>query len=234
MSRLLYVFLVLAFFSLQCNNAKPDNVEADDISVADPEDIWFDYQVWGEEGGDSVTVKLQYRYGENGETVLLNKKTICEFDGKPVQPGNSAVTGPYYELRFPIASFGGTHTIRFVHTNGREYKERFSYEPISLATELPPSIKRGTLVFDLQGINKGGFVRLLMTDTVFGSNGIEKFERIRDGKMIVTAEELSELASGPVHLELIRENERQVDEQTREGGRISVWYALKRDFILED
>ena len=48
----------------------------------DPEAIYFDYRVWGDEENSDVTVRLQYFIGdEEGETVLWKHPAKVEFDG---------------------------------------------------------------------------------------------------------------------------------------------------------
>src|SRR5436190_21642212 len=107
MSRLLLlyamIFLSLPFTS--CNNNSVDETES--IADTDPESIWFDYQVWGEEGSDSVTVKLQYRYGEAGPTILIEKPAKVELDGKLIAGNSTKITGPYYEVQYAVSSFTG-------------------------------------------------------------------------------------------------------------------------------
>ena len=46
-----------------------------------PDAIYFDYKIWGEEGNENVTVKLQYRFGgQNGTTLTMEDPAKVELD----------------------------------------------------------------------------------------------------------------------------------------------------------
>lgn len=201
----------------------------------DPESIWFDYQVRGEEGYDKVTVLLQYRFaGENGTTLVVDGPGKVELDGKTIQADSSKMTGAYYEAQQPVASFGGKHTISFTNADGKKYNEDFVFGTLSLAPEVPDTIHRGTIVFRLNGLAPDDKVRILMTDTSFTGEGINKLERVIDGQIIITEADLLGLANGPIQLQLIKESDKPVKNGTLEGGRLSISYGLKREFTLQD
>ena len=231
MSRLfLYVMVLVSVSHFSCNNN-----DTSEISDIDPGSIWFDYQVWGEEENDSVTIKLQFRLeGETGETISIDDPAKVELDGKLIPGNSSAITGPYYEVQHPVSSFVGEHNIRFTNIDGKQYNEVFTFQPIFLKAKIPDTIKRGTIIFHLSDLIPGGQVRILMTDTAYASEGINRVDTITNGQIIITGSDLSGLANGPIQLELIREDERPVREGTREGGKIAVSYGLKREFYLMD
>ncbi|NOT51568.1 MAG: hypothetical protein HOP10_09850 [Chitinophagaceae bacterium] len=231
MSRLfLYVMILFSAFAIGCNSN-----ESNDINDISSESIWFDYRITGEEGNDSVTVLLQYRLdGEFGETIVLAEPAKAELDGQIIKAGHSKMTGEYYELRQAVSAFTGKHTISFTDINKKQYKEEFTFQPFLLAGDMPDTISRAAMIFQLQGLAPGGYVRILMTDTAFASEGIDRIDKIRDGQIIITESELSGLANGPIHLELIREDEKPVKNGTDEGGRIAISYGIKREFILKD
>jgi hypothetical protein len=234
MIRLSLLLMFFSSFGAGCNNNRQADDDPERIKDVDPESIWFDYQVTGEEGNDSVTVKLQYRYGEAGPTLELSEPATVSIDGKMFPYNTSKITGPYYEMQFPVKSFSGDHSITFTNINGKRYEQKFSFQPIALQTEVPSVIKRNTMIFQLNNISPGGIVRILMTDTAYASEGIERLDTIKNGQIIISEDELGKLANGPIHFELIRENERQIRKGTAAGGKIAVSYFLKREFILED
>lgn len=235
MSRSFYVILLVSFFSLHCSNNKEEPGNSINIADVDPDAVWFDYQVWGEEGNDSVTIKVQFRYsGETGETIALGRSATVELDGEMVKPENSRMTGAYYELRRPVAAFIGKHLIVFTDINGKKYKEEFTFRPISLVSQIPDTMQRADIIFQWNGLDDMDQVRVLMTDTVFTSEGINRLDTVRNGQIIIPGSDLAELANGPVHMELIREDIRDIENGTFEGGRISITYGLKREFILKE
>jgi hypothetical protein len=206
----------------------------------DPESIYFDYKIWGEEGNDSLTIKLQYRFaGENGTTLLLDEPSKVELDGEVLKADSSKITGVFYEVQKPLATFTGKHTITFTSGNKKQYKEVFNFEPISLANPVPATIQRGNLVFapmviGVNGLSNDDKVRVLMTDTSYLSEEINRVDTVKNGRLIISKEELTALSNGPVHLEITKEYEKAIKNGTPEGGRISISYGLKREFILKD
>jgi hypothetical protein len=74
--------------------------------------IYYDYQVWGEEGRNEVTIRLQYRRGdEEGDAVALEEPGQVMLDGEPLTADSTKFTGTYYELTKPATEFKGNHTI---------------------------------------------------------------------------------------------------------------------------
>ncbi len=199
-----------------------------------PETIWFDYQVTGEEGVDEMTVMLQFRFGgENGTTLVLDPPSQVELDGELIKGDSSKMTGAFYEMIKPVKEFAGKHTITFTDINKKQYKEEFSFQPISLMAEVPKEIERNDLVFELNGLNHEDYVRVLLTDTAFTSEGINRVDTVRNGRILISKKDLETVVNGPVQLELIKEDEKPVKSSTAEGGRISISYGVKRLFTLK-
>jgi hypothetical protein len=200
-----------------------------------PEAIYFDYKIWGDEANDNLVVKLQYRFGgKNGTTLTMEEPAKVELDDELLPADSSKMTGAFYEIQKPIKKFSGEHTITFTDNNEKQYREKFSFQPLQLKTALPKVIKRGTMLLEVDGLDGERLVRVTLTDTLFRSEGINRVDTIKNGRIIITGEELKNLVNGPIQLELIKEEEGPVKNGTREGGRISISYGLKREFILAD
>jgi uncharacterized protein (UPF0254 family) len=103
-----------------------------------------------------------------------------------------------------------------------------------LKTELPDTVKRGKIVLQVDGLDEKEPVRIVLTDTAFASEGINRVTNIKNGQIIITKEDLKNLVNGPIQLELIKEEERPVKNRTKEGGRFSLSYGLKREFMLKE
>jgi hypothetical protein len=231
MYRLFSCFFILPlFFFTSCTSN-----EIGSSKDVNPESIYFDYKIWGEEGHENLTVKLQYRFaGENGTTLTMEKPAKVELDGEPITVDSSKMTGAFYELLKPVKKFSGDHTITFTDYTEKQYREKFSFQPLVLLTPVPSVQKREKMVLDVKGLDEKGIVRVILTDTSFASEGINRIDTIKNGQVIITEQDLKNLVNGPIQLELNKEEERPVKNGTREGGRINVSYGLKREFVLEN
>lgn len=219
-------FIVLAGCS---NEREPEN-----STEVDPEAIFLDYQVKGEEGNDLITVLLQFKYDdEYGGTLLLEKPGKVELDGEQIPADSSKVTGPFYEIQKPVEWLNGTHQIVFTDNNGEKFTQLFDFRTLSLLTPVPDTIHRADLNFEFPGGSED-YIRLLLTDTSFTGNGINRLDTVRNGRLVINKKDLENLANGPVQLELIREEEKQLLDGDRERGRLVFSYSIKREFILVD
>ena len=230
MNRSSLFYLALIFIISSCSSNEVGN--AKDVN---PESIYFEYKVWGDEGSDDVTVMLQYRFaGRNGTTLVLEDSSKVELDGQVIKVDSSNMNGAYYEVIKPVKDFVGKHTIVFTNLENKQYKEEFEFKPVSLRTKIPNEIKRGDLVFDLDGLEPMDHVRILLTDTSFASEDINWIDTVKNGRVVISANDLKRVVNGPVHLELIKEVDKPVKNGTREGGSFSFSYGLKREFVLKD
>jgi hypothetical protein len=220
----IFFLLVFCIVFISCNNKRED--------ALNPEAIYFDYKITGEEGSDKLTVLLQYRVGgEEGDAVSIGNVTL---DGELMTLDSSKMSGAFYELHKPITEFKGKHSILFAGINKKEYKEEFDFQPVELITPLADTIHRSDLAFEFKGLSRKDNLRVLLTDTSFINDGINRVDLVRDGQLVINKTDLETLANGPVQIEFIREYERPVRNATREGGRLLITYSLKREFFLKD
>lgn len=224
---------VIAAFSVflnACNSSEIGN-----SSDVDPDTIYFDYKVWGEEGNSMATVMLQFRFaGSGGTTLVLEEPSKVELDGQSMPADSSRMTGAYYEVQKPVAAFAGDHSIVFTDVNGKTYQEDFSFQPFTLETTFPEEVKREDLSLELSAVENEDRIRVLMTDTSFGGDGINRLYKVENGRLLIPLDDLKGLDSGPINLELRKETDRKLKQATEEGGRISISYGLRREFMLKD
>lgn len=194
--------------------------------------LFFDYTITGEEENDSVTVMLQYREEEAGEVVSIEGLGKVTLDSIPLLAESTKVTGAYYEVQLPLAEFTGSHTIIYTSIDNKQYKEQFNFQPLILLTEIPETVPRGDLELELGGLEEGDLVRVLLTDTLFGSEGIDRLDTVTGNSVFISREDMEELTDGPIQLQLVKESETQAKNATRKGGRVYMSYKLKREFIL--
>lgn len=217
------IFLLL--FVSACTNNTTGNLK--DI---DPDAVFFDYMIRGNEDDSNVTLYLQFRIGgSNGYTLTLKDPAKVELDGELIPVDSAKLTGAYYEIQKPAESFAGKHTITFTDFDKKVYKEEFEYKPFSLETDLE-DVNRDDLVFDLEGLDKEDYLHVSATDTSFASRDIVELDTVRDGKLTIPAHRLRNLVDGPITLLLSKETQKIIRNEIR--GRITVSYGLKREFEL--
>ena len=81
------------------------------------------------------------------------------------------------------------------------------------------------ITIELNGLEQEDYVRLLLTDTAFHSRGISRLDIVRNGRMLISRQDLANLVNGPVHMELIWESEKKVKDMPEAGGKISISYT---------
>lgn len=223
------LFFSFSIFMFSCTSNEIGNSK--DVN---PDAIYFDYKIWGEEGKDDVTVMLQYRFGgNNGTTLVLNEPAMVSMDGKQIAADSSKLTGAFYEIMNPLNNFSGSHTISFTDLKMKKYVEEFEFLPFTLKTKIPAQLKRGDLVFEMEGLNPIDYIRVFATDTSFESPGINRIDTVKNGRIIISMTDLESLVNGPINLEFYKEDERPVKKGTKEGGMISITYGVKREFELK-
>lgn len=197
-------------------------------------DLYFDYRVSGEEGQDNVTVMLRYQLGgPEGPAVPLPPEARVELDGQPLPADSASLTGTFYEAMITAGAFAGTHHIVYTDADGKQHNEEFVFRPMTLRTPLPEVVTRGDLVIELDGLNAEDFVRVLMVDTSYAGREISRLDTVKNGRILISGQDLATLSDGPVMLELSREENRPLKKSTRRSGRFNSIYTLKREFELQ-
>jgi hypothetical protein len=197
-----------------------------------PDAVFFDYIIRGDEDDSNVTLYLQFRIGgPNGYTLTLKSPAKVELDGEVIPVDSAKLTGAYYEIQKPAETFIGKHTITFTDFNKKVHSQEFEYKPFSMATELD-EVERGDLVFDLEGLEKEEYLHVSATDTSFTSRDIVEIDTVKDGKLVIPARKLRYLVNGPVTLLLSKETQKIIKNEIR--GRVTVSYGLKREFELKN
>ena len=200
-----------------------------------PDAVYFDYKIWAEEGREDVTVNLQYRMGgKNGTTLVLDEPSKAMFDGEQLKVDSAKVTGAYYEVQKPFASFPGKHTIVFTDLNKKEYSEEFEFIPFTLDPNVPATMDRGDLVFTFKGLDSAEILNVVLTDTSFKSADINDMDTVRNGRLVIAAARLSALENGPISVQFYKEMEKPVKNSTKEGGKLVISYGIRREFELKD
>lgn len=231
MRTVLFLALVLAPGLLMTSCTSNEIGSSKDVNA---ESIYLDYAVWGTEEGGEMTTKLQFRFaGPNGTTLVLDKPAQVELDGTVVPVDSSRMLGAYYERIQPVQSFAGHHTIRFTDPSGKSFSEEFDFQPFSLKTAIPAALERGDLQLELEGLAPVDYLHIMLNDTSSMGRSIDRYDTVRGGRILITRSELDSLQSGPIRLEINRDDERELGKPTVEGGKLSISYGLRREFQLK-
>jgi len=229
MSRRLQRFLWAPVFAL-CSACNDADQQGEPISGSNV--VYLNYRITGEEGKDSVTCFFEFREGSAAGKTILWTGEGPKLDGKTVKADSARFTGVFYEVRKPVAGFNGTHVVSFTDADGTERKQTFKFFSFGLKKEIPPERPKEpfTIHIDLPG--KESTVNLMMIDTSFASNDVNETVRVKDGQLLVTAGMLANLSSGPIFMDLFKQDDMIVSE-TGLRGKIIVSYGLRREFQLK-
>lgn len=224
-------FFIISGFCCLLSCSGNDN---DKTAVVDPHLIYFDYQVTGEEGSDSVTVMIQYRLKKRrGPSIRLHHPSHVQLDGKTIAPDSTKITGPYYATQLDVAGFTGKHEIVFTDINKKQYREEFYFQPVIFGTSIPDTIIRESIDFQLKGLNDTDRIRLVLYDTSRHNDEINRLHTVINGKVSISRADLEMFKKGPLYLDILREEDRPVMSTTAAGGRIAITYSLKRELFLK-
>lgn len=207
-----------------------------DKPAVDSNNIFLDYQVHATEGDDNLTVLLQFREeNKEGDGLKMGPEGTVILDGERLIADSVKLGGYFYETHKPIDSFAGKHNVvlSFDHQPGSS--EQFEFEPLKLLTPFPDTVQRGEIELFFEGLKVGDEVRILLTDTSFINDGVNKLEEVyKNNELIIDAANFKQISNGPVQLELIREYEKSIKKNGREKGRLLMTYTIRREFWLKD
>lgn len=199
------------------------------------ENLFLEYQVWGDEERGHVNVLLQLRQrNSKGKTLRMDPPGFIKLDDEALQPDSSRMTGIFYESQKPLETFAGRHTITIGDGNKELVSEQFDYTPFTLATPLKGRVGRDALVLKLTGLKADDQVRVTLVDTVFRTQDINEVMPVVNGRLQITRQQLEDVKTGPVTLLLFKEEDRYLDNPTLRGGKMAVTYGLMREFELGD
>ncbi len=235
MRKLLFLAFTFIFLSSCSDNRAGDPGDISRLDDVDMDDIFLDYRISAEEGDDNLNIVLQFKEGsEDSRTLVVGDEGAVLLDGEHLVADSSGLSGAYYEIQKPIAGFSGEHRIVLSGPGGKQFEENFSFYPMTLNTAIGDTMHRADWILELGGLEKEDYVRVVMTDTSFINEGINRLDTVYDGRLSIRRSDLDQLSNGEIHLELYREIDRPTRQGGDAGGRFTMTYALKRDFILQD
>jgi hypothetical protein len=197
-----------------------------------PETIFMDYHVNYAEGEDSADCLLQYRFaGENGTTLVLSEPSTVKIDGIELRADSSDFAGAYYEKKFAAAAFEGNHVIAFTDMHGKIRTEVFNFHRIRLANDILSANKQRDLVLNFEYLQQEDMIEVNISDTSGATEDIKIAAKPVNGKLAVTAAQLQTLSIGPCKLEIYKSISKPLQQQTAEGGKISIIHVIKQTSV---
>jgi|GEM_PF-271802 len=226
---------VFLFYLLSCLFFACSDAGIGERKNVNPERIYFDYKILGEEDKELITILLQYRFaGPEGISLFMEEPAMVQLDGNNIEADSARMTGAFYELQVPVQDFIGSHTISFTNMDGKIFKEEFEFVPFTLASELPDTVQRNDIILRFEGLKKTDLLRVILIDTAFYTDDINDMDTVKDGQLIITTNRLQKLKTGPLTLQIFKEEERPIKNGTKAGGMLSINYGLKREFEVKD
>lgn len=196
--------------------------------------FYVDVSISGAETSNDVTVLVYFRPAdENGDGVAIPAGASVKLDDDLLQIGKAPITGTFYEITQPVDSFAGKHQVVFTNARGTTEKFEFDFTPFKITSYLPDSSTRTDFVFSFAGLPADGKLRVLVTDTSFLGEGINKVVRHSEGQIIISAQDLEPIMPGPIQFEFIQETEKPVNKNGQ-GGRVRSSFSISREMTLLD
>lgn len=217
------IAIVLVASLISCSSNEIGNSK--DVN---PETIYLWYMVSHENGDDSVSCFLQYRFaGENGTTLVLNEPAGVSIDGISIPVDSSSVSGAFYKKNFAAEAFAGKHVINYTDNNGKVHEESFRFDPVTCTTALPGKVSRGNLRFEFAGNLTSDDAVITISDTSVLTEDVHVAHSLADGTITIKKEQLQPLVNGPLKIEISKTVEQPFKNPTAEGGIFAIMYGIK-------
>ncbi len=231
-ARHILLLCILSITVVSCRSRDQQHIA--DLAEVNPGSVYLDYSLEGSEEGAEATLVMQFRMqGPNGPALKITAPAKLTFDGKAVPMDSAAVVGPWYEARIPLAEFASAHVVEFTGTDQQRYVDTIYIRAFTLAG-FPDTISRADtdVSVEVKGVGQSALMQVVITDTSSFSEGIDRMDSVRNGRLILPPEYFATLANGPVLLELFSEQVEKLKKAPPRGGRLRVSYNVKRSFEL--
>jgi len=210
-----YIILFLAIVFVSCR--QHDRYKEDDL--------FFDYRISAEEGSDSASVLVQFKLRRiSGPALTLDNKSSIKFDDDTIPLGRSKVTGTYYALTRSVNDISGKHTLTYTSSTGKSYITHFEFYPFSLVSALPDTIRNGGLTVHFTDLDSLDHLQIIITDTSFKGEGVNKTFPVRNRELILSPGDLSKLNPGPLQFEIQHNTEMRINR-----GSLLMSYVMRKE-----
>jgi len=221
--------LILLLSTLTIGLAQCTSSEIGESKDVSQDKIYQSYDINYKESEPSASVTCQYRFaGKDGTTLILSNPSSVSLDGTSLQVDSSAGRGAYYEGNKPGADFFGKHEVVFTDINNKKFVNDFNFERFRLI-DIPSIVNKNQplkIGFETTPLKAGDQIVLSSTNT--DSTFSVTYSNTDSGKyIIIPAKELQRQKGTELGLVADLYREIPLQQQTVEGGKISVRHTLK-------
>jgi hypothetical protein len=216
--------LVAALFLISCSTEEIGNSR--DVN---PATVFTSYSISYTEGEPDVTCTAQFRFaGKEGTTLLLSDTSRVQLDDQTIAVDSNEYRGAFYETERAMPAFTGEHHFSFRDIRGKEYKEDFSFQPITLAQPIPLTLEAKDFILDFSGTENGDSVSISISDSSRLTNDNWQDCIVSNSRVAVSAAIFDSLKSGPVKINIYLRRKKEVKHCPEEGG------IFMQEFILKE
>ncbi len=193
------------------------------------ESIYQQYSISYTEGDEKAAINAQFRFGgKNGTTLLLNEPSNVSFDGTIIKVDSSDFGGAFYQLNKPVTGFYGIHHFVFTDISNKKFDNDFVFEKFALAN-IPAAASKTAplqLQFDSTGLKAGDEVTVSSSDTD-SSFSVSGTVADKNFTISIPAEDLKRQKGKELKLAVSLNRNVPLQQNTREGGEMTIQYRLK-------
>lgn len=195
--------------------------------------IYQSYSINYTEGNANAEMYCQFRFaGKNGTTLVLNAPSQIQFDGEIIKVDSSDGSGAYYNIIRPINNFYGKHGFVFTNVDNKQFTNDFLFDSFKLTT-VPASVskKQDFIVsFETAALQPSDYIEISASNT---DSSFSITHHATDGNAItIPAQELQRQKGKELMLEATLYRKITLQQNTAEGGQITVRYTLKPITVL--
>lgn len=176
----------------------------------------------------NAEVFSQFRFaGDKGTTLVLTSPSKLELDGKPIKVDSSAYGGAFYKTGQPISSFYGKHQLVFTDVNNKKYVNDFSFDQFKLVNVPVNANKNQPLIihYETAPLSGDDYIKISTSNTD-SSFSITHNATDASGNIEIPAKELLRQKVKNLSLSATLYRKRPLQQNTAEGGILTITYAL--------
>lgn len=190
--------------------------------------IYQQYNISYTQANANAEVYSQFRFaGEKGTTLVLSSPSKVELDGTPIKVDSSDYSGAFYKTDQPIGSFYGKHQLAFTDINNRKYVNDFTFDQFKLVNVPVNANKSQPLIihYETAPLSGDDYIKISTSNTD-SSFSINHNATDVSGNIEIPAKELLRQKVKNLSLSATLYRKRSLQQNTAEGGILTITYAL--------
>ena len=159
--------------------------------------------------------------------MVLSSPSKVELDGTPIKVDSSDYSGAYYKTDQPISSFYGKHQLGFTDINNKKYVNDFSFDQFKLVNVPVNANKSQPLIihYETTPLSGDDYIKVSTSNTD-SSFSITHNATDVSGNIEIPAKELLRQKVKNLSLSATLYRKRSLQQNTAEGGILTITYAL--------